>query len=399
MKKVLFACISVLLFGVFSVHAQNAPSTLLPLCSTFSDNFSLVSVKHAPKNAQEVIENMCTSLFALGTWCLYTKDDIVQSMYLARDSLFLYEVCSQVVKTPAQLALIPEYFNQKFSPDLMFIKDEALSSWKKTSNCPDKKGSFNNCDLSVYLPDLFSIIMDNYFSVKQSKVYGLKNIADSLDKQIAQFSLDYFPPLANICDSTSNLYPKTCKFLTKYMERAKKLLTVKRWFKNITLFDFGVLKPDKNIVCPSLVSQVYSLDSYDLLYCGLYDESSTSMTHFTNLVYNELFWYRILIAYYASYARANPDTFLQNTSYQDQTPEQKKAVMFQKVEDISTQSQRAQLGIELAFKILRERRNTFPLHIGFMMYQEDVYRFMKKLGKIYTPFVTLHDKLINVQKK
>ena len=228
---ILFSLVAVLASFSFA-HAQTSSSTLLPLCSSFSNGFAQMSAKNKPTNTQEVIQNMCNSLINLPDGCMYTQNDTTEAIYIYKDSVFLYELCNQFRESTQGTDTFKIFFNENFSSEYSYLKDEALSTWKKTKNCPavDKKENkdFYNCDLSVYFGDLFSIIMDNYFSLKQSKIYGLEDATAPLDIQIAKFSLQYFPPTANICDTTTNLYPKTCKILTKYMEKAKKLATVKK---------------------------------------------------------------------------------------------------------------------------------------------------------------------------
>lgn len=49
--------------------------------------------------------------------------------------------------------------------------------------------------------------------------------------------------------------------------------------------------------------------------------------------------------------------------------------------------------------MLRELHMTFPLHIGFLKYQEDLLGLRKELAKSMTPLYTLYDKLRNAQDK
>ncbi len=40
---------------------------------------------------------------------------------------------------------------------------------------------------------------------------------------------------------------------------------------------------------------------------------------------------------------------------------------------------------------------SYPIHIGMLIYQEDLLRFRNRLSKVVTPFYTLYHKLRNVQ--
>lgn len=52
----------------------------------------------------------------------------------------------------------------------------------------------------------------------------------------------------------------------------------------------------------------------------------------------------------------------------------------------------------MSLSMLHELRVTFPLHIGLLVYYEDLFRLRKELIKAVTPLYTLYDKLKNVQK-
>jgi hypothetical protein len=49
-------------------------------------------------------------------------------------------------------------------------------------------------------------------------------------------------------------------------------------------------------------------------------------------------------------------------------------------------------------RMLRDMYSAFPLHIWFLMYQEDLQWFNDDLSNLATPMYTLYGKLRNVQK-
>ena len=55
--------------------------------------------------------------------------------------------------------------------------------------------------------------------------------------------------------------------------------------------------------------------------------------------------------------------------------------------------------VQLSMKMIREMYATFTIHIGLLIYYEDLYRLRQELGKVVTPMYTLYDKLRNVQAK
>ena len=57
-----------------------------------------------------------------------------------------------------------------------------------------------------------------------------------------------------------------------------------------------------------------------------------------------------------------------------------------------------QKAISSTIRSLRDVYAAFPLHLGFMLYQEDLMSFGKRLATLADPLYTLSDKLKNVQK-
>ena len=71
----------------------------------------------------------------------------------------------------------------------------------------------------------------------------------------------------------------------------------------------------------------------------------------------------------------------------------------EKVSIIQDQVLKSEQAITLSLRSLTEMTYSFPVHIGFLMYQEDAKYFLKNSAKLYAPIRTLYDKLRNVQIK
>ena len=69
----------------------------------------------------------------------------------------------------------------------------------------------------------------------------------------------------------------------------------------------------------------------------------------------------------------------------------------QKAYKSQAQTARSKQAISDSMRSLSKIEYALPIHVGFLMYQEDAILFMKSLPKIYTPLRTLSDKLQNVQ--
>ena len=90
------------------------------------------------------------------------------------------------------------------------------------------------------------------------------------------------------------------------------------------------------------------------------------MVSFVNLLYNELFYYRLFMGYYMTMLQTYPDLLTnntRNTSY---------AAIFKKFSSQYTWSQSA---LSLSLRMMRDNYMAFPFHVGLSMYEEDLDGF------------------------
>jgi hypothetical protein len=132
-------------------------------------------------------------------------------------------------------------------------------------------------------------------------------------------------------------------------------------------------------------------DDYALIPCGLFADTRDSLQWFTALLYNEQFYYRLFLNYYTLVITANPQIV-------SSSPAEISRDLFKKKTRLTTESIRSQKAISSSIRSLRDIYAAFPLHIWFMMYQEDIVSFGKRLASLAEPLYTLYDKLRNVQQ-
>ena len=82
------------------------------------------------------------------------------------------------------------------------------------------------------------------------------------------------------------------------------------------------------------------------------------MMSFVNLVYNELFYYRLFMGYYMILVQTNPGLAPMgySTTYRD----------------FSTEYTWTKDALSLSLRMMRDTYMAFPFHVGFSMYQEDL---------------------------
>lgn len=373
---ILSLCVSV--FGVCGFAKAEDFSSAMTTINTklWETNGSITSVKW-------LIKNYCNAVL--------TTQDFTENQfnYSGRQSVFVALLCSNVGWH--SLSEFPEKF--KNSPSDYFklssfhelgIEDMqpiSIDSTSLTNNC-DPWSNMTNCDISTYISKLFSMIINDYTNLKQPNLYGF--IPGKKPEELATlFSKTYFDGVDICANKDGRSYPDTCKALKKYITDAQKLSADVQIFrpKNLIVADF-----DK-------VCDVSSTDKYSLLLCGLYGDTTKSLERFLNLTYNELFYYQYFMNYY-SWIMSTRSPEVLKTRMQDASLE-----ATTRITNITNELTWSQQALSLTMRMLRDDYTAFPLHIWFLMYQEDLITISEPLSKLYTPLNQLYYLLRNVQEK
>lgn len=332
-----------------------------------------------------LIKNYCTAVYTTD-W--FTENSFT---YSGKQSVFVYLLCLNV--TPGSIAGdLPEWFTEgaagyfKLSSFLeLGIQDRRPLSEHSASLTDFCSPALNlgQCNLSKYIPKLFNMIINDYVNLKQPQMYGFAPPLDADEEAGANaFSKNYFNGL-EIC-STANAerqYPQTCKKLKQYIKQAKRTLADVQIFRSSELLSKSDAK-----VCDA------ADPAYSLLLCGLYGDTSTSLQQFLNLTYNELFYYRLFMTYYTTMIQSK--TELLWLTQATAGPEISK-----RVTAFANEFTRSQQALAMTIRMLRDQYAAFPLHIWFLMYQEDLQKLANPLAQLYTPLTQLYHTLQNVQKK
>lgn len=244
------------------------------------------------------------------------------------------------------------------------------------------------CDLSYFMPKIFDPLMNDFFNIKQASNMWIDVLNDDFDKEsiVNSYMNNHFPWLSAqdwlkewFCNST--YYPQSCKYVKNYMSQLNNLL------KNTRVIDVKNLSA-KKVDCENNFT-------WNILYCGLLWEQKTPMISFLNAIYNEYFWYNLFMSYY-SYELANHPQY--SIDYDDWLSYAAKyGLNTPNIYSVQENLARSKQAITMSLRSLSEISYTFPMHVWFLMYQEDIIYFMKNLPKVYTPMRTLFDKLRNVQ--
>jgi len=325
-----------------------------------------------------------------GMWNNYfiTKD-MWDFMYSARQSIFVFILCSNVLPKSS------EYFPYAFNKKTQYINEYNFSIFGMPKRrCNAKEELLNFCDFSKYWPVIYDKLINDYFNIKQASVYGIytdkidKN-GSSLDEQANAFlELEMFGEL--FCDpSWECRYPKVLRKFNSFQRGAMKL------FKSVDILNYDAIYMDakKNKKSNSLLceSNAKINGKYNIVMCGLYDDAAP-IHAFSNTLYNELFFYRLFMDYYISVSKMKP----KNLTFKSTLASAEKEVAEREYRATKSMMYSTQ-ATNMALQNLAEMFLTYPVHIGFLMLQSDLNKFMAVLAKISPGLVTLSDKMRNAQ--
>ncbi|MCF7834964.1 hypothetical protein K9M48_02815 [Candidatus Gracilibacteria bacterium] len=317
-------------------------------------------------------------------------DDIY--VYSPGESVFLYLICHNINKD------LDFKFNQNFlSGDKSYLKKQDFNDLGIIDYGPngdydycDPQKDMDNCDISSHFPSVFNVLINDIVSFQQSRLYGLQNPdfdEMKIEDQVDNYSKEKFNVL--FCDTTNGLYPQLCKTMKSYLKSSAKLL------KGLDIINYQniLVSDDKGLIsCPAT-----SASDYDFLKCGLIGHGFDIDSKYINLIYNEIFYYRLLLKFYEEKVLSAPTEIAPAPFNKDTTTA--KNYFKNKIYEFNREINRMHSAVSNTTKMLNEIYATFPLHIGFLMYQEDLLILRDKyLYKIVTPFYTLYGKLRNVQE-
>jgi hypothetical protein len=360
-KKYIHYLLALILCVLFS-HTR----TFAEWINSFDQFFGIVSedlftFSPTDKNADNMISLYCSSVMKAGAFKRNDNDGFV---YDPAYSSFVYLLCKKhsITSKPK------DYFKRTTFVEL-WLTDNGY--------CPS---SFD-CAFATIVPKLFNDIMTDYTNIKEANLYGL--IGDfTMDKEIEDqanvYSQAFFG--VDICQKKDRSYPSTCRDMKSYIRKAKNMMSKLDILSWSAILSMKPIKKEGDCSAQNTTR--------DLFYCWLFD-TWASFFSFVNLSYNELFYYRLFMAYYLLTLQKNPGILAENDFLHN----------YDKIlKTFSTQYMWSKSALSLTFRMLRDVYVSFPFHIGFLMYQEDLDGFGVSLAGIAPPIYTLHDKLRNVQK-
>ncbi|MBS8121702.1 hypothetical protein [Candidatus Vampirococcus lugosii] len=336
-------------------------------------------------NKKGLIENYCNTIFSDELELI----DGFQNMtfyYTPKKSIFLHALCSH----------LEDFDESKFDETFLnYINDGYLDDILDEPACEyDEENDMSGCRFSYFLPKIFGNIINEVSNVKLASILGISD--EDIDDSIEEFSNIYFGESEDIgCDGKYYLYnqdiddletmhcqhPDTYEYFSKYLQEILELLTSSKILNPFEIIEAEV----ENEECQ------LNFDS-DLIVCSLLT-NDYQRENLKNLLLNELMFYNLFITY-----------FLQNGDNSSVTEFKVGANISDNIKDLGAEIKAleneisvSQESINRTWDMLQNIYFTFPTHIGFMAYREDLIRFRNEFAKVYTPIHQMYSRFRNVQ--
>lgn len=379
MKKTLFLWFSIVVLSSNLVSADNKINFVdEKLLWTIVSELS--SIRQATTNLQdkkEVVQAFCSKL--------KNKNFSSEQNFPSNQSLFLALLCNHN-------GVHADYFQETTFSYLKKNKpwDSELLSYKTAKFTQSCQSEYQEkCNLALLADEIMTQLFSELFTLKQAEIFGLTTLKLTSDadinKEINKYVLEKFAIPSEgkngFCWENEDLnYPKTCALLKKQM---KSFLPTIQKFKLLDPLPLYDTIKEKNQTSTFKSCQSSGKMSYDIVLCGTLWETDNGLRPFINMLYNELTRYFTFTTYYKQILNQRNIVDEATSDEISQLEASQEKLLFltnETLEDLVTFS------------------TSYPIHIGMLMYQEDLLRFRNRLSKVVTPFYTLYHKLRNVQE-
>lgn len=347
---------------------------------------------------RDVIEQYCLSLlWNSDTWRIYfskpssqTDNRDRQQTFDSHQSLFLYALCSSFT----------EWWNKPFINENIklwdvykwdissLIKLQQISSWKNLCSL-DNDYTIDDCDIAIYVSNIYSSIMSDLFKIKFSQVLHVDksdNFDSEKNKKVEAF-MSWYYSIDKKYDDIKTLYPKTVSTLESDQIYHKNILDSLKIINNTKLSNLA-----NQTKCPINKDMTWA----NFIACALHSSQWNGFSlspSFITLFYNELLHYRQFVSYYKNWVNAKIWLMSKNKMYEKEVK-----ILQSKMEDFERYFNMQMEATDLTKHNFEEFNMSYPLHIRMLLYTEKSESFRNNsLSKVITSFYSLSEKLKNVQ--
>ncbi len=363
-------------------------------------NTELLSLESA-NNKKELIKWFCDITYKqqLQEWFTDGTEKAQKSAlyYTPQQSLFIWVLCQPFSQTPF---LYPKLLKKADNNN----NSRVFLPWVPKS-C-DPTTDMKDCDFAILLPALFSAIMNDHSTLSmawwtwtnEDESTIIKNFSDMHFGIIWQDQCKWKDRYFLDNKSSSTKEEAICSHPKTYALLKNTIWDLKKQEKNIQTLNIDNLKEESaKIQEKDCSNENYYTNIFLCWYSASYKDNSKKRWFQYNLQFNELLYYRILIAKLSEVLEKENIAPLDLTK--TQLTANKQATINPEVQNLSRELLISQKAVTTMQKTLDGFHATFPLHIWLSAYYEDVVNLRKSIVKVYTPINQLYYKLRNIQQK
>lgn len=349
-------------------------------------------IKQEDKQAYNIFSNLCDSIL--------TKDNITTpewNIYSPKESIFVAIICNsskgekkdKTAKISEEILPINKILKRKNIRDMGIICSQSQigsldgSASIGDTDCEDRSFN-NNLDYPFIFQKTITQVQNDRVNLSLARIYG--TIDSTLtEKELANEYIENHFNTIGVLPEAKN-YPDTYKRLTEYIKNGKTIQ------KETYFIDYKKVKDNESSINGN-IADFFFINS----------ESKTPPNYHkinTDILYNELFFYTLFTSVYTEYLNRFWDSNKENIpiSWWQKNITIWEAIILQRWR-IQIQIENIKNAVSESIRQLWNLESSYPIHIGFLMYQEDLLNMRDNLAKIYLPLHQLHYKLENVQSK
>lgn len=351
------------------------------------------------KQVYYIMKELCAVLLT-DKW-VFIANNQTNSRYNPKESLFVTLTCNSLqwdtqdkeaknIARPMNTILKLKRSNRRNMWLICSTKQAWLWDEIWDTAC-EKRSIDSNFDYPFLFYKTISQIQNDWSNLSIARTYG--NIDNTITAQdlANQYIIDHYQTIGILPEAKN--YPKTYKELTQYIKSAKKIQ------QEAYIIDINKTTPDQINATTLPNTSLFFLSNQPSTVDIATQQPSYHKIN-SDILYNELFFYTLFNSVYLNYLTRVREKNSGNIpiSRKNKKIDESQAVLLQKSR---VNQQKAEI-IKATTETMRQLGNleaSYPIHIWFLMYQEDLLNVRNNFAKIYLPLHQLHYKLENVQSK
>jgi hypothetical protein len=348
-------------------------------------------LKEQDKQIYTVFNTLCNNIIASWTVTILPS----WTTYNPKESLFVTIACNSLQsdktdKTAENKSLpLNNILKRKNIRNMGIICSQSqLWSVVDTGSIRDtdcESRSFNNnMDYPFIFGKIITQVQNDRVNLSLARIYGAVDNKFTEKELANEYISSHFKTIWLIPEAKN--YPDTYKRLTTYIKNSKNMQ------KEAYFIDYKNITKETTKPIGSNIANFLFIDDTSKIPSSYHKIN-------TDILYNELFFYTLFTSVYTEYL----NRFFKGKQDIPISRQQKELSPWESIILQRSRVQRQQEDIYHAvsesIRQLSNLESSYPIHIWFLMYQEDLLTIRNNLAKIYLPLHQLHYKLENVQSK